>query len=108
MGAALATAEVAIFTADNPRSEDPRAIVDSMLGGVAPGRLRRVRVELDRRRAIREAVRLAEPGDVVLLAGKGHERSQEIAGTKHAWDDAAELRRAFRRELSHAGSVSSS
>jgi UDP-N-acetylmuramoyl-L-alanyl-D-glutamate--2,6-diaminopimelate ligase len=108
MGAALATAEVAMFTADNPRSEDPRAIVDSMLDGVAPGRLRHVRVELDRRRAIREAVRLAEPGDVVLLAGKGHERSQEIAGTKHAWDEAAELRRALRRELSHAGGVSSS
>jgi UDP-N-acetylmuramoyl-L-alanyl-D-glutamate--2,6-diaminopimelate ligase len=108
MGAALATADAAIFTADNPRSEDPRAIVDSMLGGVAPGRLRRVRVELDRRRAIREAVRLAEPGDVVLLAGKGHERSQEIAGTKHAWDDAAELRRALRRELSRAACVPSS
>ena len=108
MGAALATADVAIFTADNPRSEDPHAIVGSMLGGVDPGGLRRVRVELDRRRAIHEAVRLAEPGDVVLLAGKGHERSQEIAGTKHAWDDAAELRRALGRERSRVGGVSSS
>jgi UDP-N-acetylmuramoyl-L-alanyl-D-glutamate--2,6-diaminopimelate ligase len=104
MGAALATADVAIFTADNPRSEDPRAIVDSMLGGV-PGELRRVRVALDRRRAIREAVRLAEPGDVVLLAGKGHERSQEIAGTKHAWDDAAELRRALATRAAPRGSA---
>jgi UDP-N-acetylmuramoyl-L-alanyl-D-glutamate--2,6-diaminopimelate ligase len=95
MGAALSTADVAIFTADNPRSEDPGAIVDAMLDGVGPAALRRVRVELDRRGAIHEAVRLAEPGDVVLLAGKGHERSQEIAGTKHAWDDAAELRRAL-------------
>ena len=104
MGAALATADVAVFTADNPRSEDPRTIVDSMLGGV-PGEPRRVRVELDRRRAIREAVRLAEPGDIVLLAGKGHERSQEIAGTKHAWDDAAELRRALATRAAPRGSA---
>jgi UDP-N-acetylmuramoyl-L-alanyl-D-glutamate--2,6-diaminopimelate ligase len=95
MGAALAIADVPIFTADNPRSEDPGAIVDSMLGGLGPGEFRRVIVELDRRRAIRQAVRIAEPGDAVLLVGKGHERSQEIAGTKHAWDDAAELRRAL-------------
>jgi UDP-N-acetylmuramoyl-L-alanyl-D-glutamate--2,6-diaminopimelate ligase len=108
MGAALATADVAIFTADNPRSEDPRAIVDSMLAGVGPAELRRVRVELDRRRAIHEAIRRAQPGDVVLLAGKGHERSQQISGTKHAWDDAAEFRHALRRELSPVGGVSSS
>jgi UDP-N-acetylmuramoyl-L-alanyl-D-glutamate--2,6-diaminopimelate ligase len=95
MGAAIATADVPIFTADNPRSEDPGVIVDAMLSGLTSGEHGRVRVELDRRRAIRYAVRLAEPGDVVLLVGKGHERSQEIAGTKHAWDDAAELRRAL-------------
>ena len=95
MGAALATADVPIFTADNPRSEDPVAIVESMLGGLDPGERPRVIVELDRRRAIRQAVRIAEPGDAVLLVGKGHERSQEIAGTKHRWDDAAELRHAL-------------
>ena len=95
MGAALATADVPIFTADNPRSEDPCAIVESMLGDLGPRELQRVIVELDRRRAIRQAVRLAEAGDTVLLVGKGHEGSQEIAGTKHAWDDAAELRAAL-------------
>jgi UDP-N-acetylmuramoyl-L-alanyl-D-glutamate--2,6-diaminopimelate ligase len=95
MGAAIASADVPIFTADNPRSEDPGAIVYAMLSGLTPGEEGRVRVELDRRRAIRHAVGLAKPGDVVLLVGKGHERSQEIAGTKHAWDDAAELRHAI-------------
>jgi UDP-N-acetylmuramoyl-L-alanyl-D-glutamate--2,6-diaminopimelate ligase len=95
MGAAIASADVPIFTADNPRSEDPGAIVYAMLSGLTPGEEGRVRVELDRRRAIRHAVGLAKPGDVVLLVGKGHERSQEIAGTKHAWDDAAELRHAL-------------
>jgi UDP-N-acetylmuramoyl-L-alanyl-D-glutamate--2,6-diaminopimelate ligase len=95
MGAALATADVPIFTADNPRSEDPGAIIESMLGGLDLGARPRVVVELDRRHAIRQAVRIAEPGDALLLLGKGHERSQEIAGTKHPWDDAVELRRAL-------------
>jgi UDP-N-acetylmuramoyl-L-alanyl-D-glutamate--2,6-diaminopimelate ligase len=95
MGAAIATADVPIVTADNPRSEDPDAIVDAMLRGLAAGEQARVRVELDRRRAIQHAASIAAPGDVILLVGKGHERSQEIAGTKHAWDDAAELRHAL-------------
>jgi len=96
MGAALATADVAIFTSDNPRSEDPREIVGAMLGGVSRAQRARVRVELDRSNAIRRAARLARPGDVILLLGKGHETFQEIAGVKHSWDDAAELRRALR------------
>ena len=96
MGAALATADVAIFTSDNPRSEVPREIVGAMLGGVSRAQRARVRVELDRSNAIRRAARLARPGDVILLLGKGHETFQEIAGVKHSWDDAAELRRALR------------
>jgi UDP-N-acetylmuramoyl-L-alanyl-D-glutamate--2,6-diaminopimelate ligase len=104
MGAALATADVPIFTADNPRSEDPGAIVYAMLSGLTPREGGRVRVELDRHRAIRHAVRLARPGDVILLVGKGHERSQEIAGTKHAWDDAAELRHALETWAAPSGS----
>ena len=103
MGAAIATADLPIFTSDNPRSEDPRAIVEAMLGGVLPAE-GRVRVEPDRRRAIERAVRETAPGDVILLVGKGHETSQEIAGRKYAWDDAAELHRAIRQcqTLSHA------
>jgi UDP-N-acetylmuramoyl-L-alanyl-D-glutamate--2,6-diaminopimelate ligase len=64
MGAAIATADVPIFTADNPRSEDPRAIIDAMLSALAAGEQVRVRIELDRRRAIQQAVRLAEPDGV--------------------------------------------
>ena len=79
-----------------------------MLSGLAPGEGGRVRVELDRRRAIRQAVRLAKPGDVILLVGKGHERSQEIAGTKHAWDDFAELRNALATWAAPNGSLAPS
>ncbi len=95
MGASLATADTAIFSSDNPRSEDPRSIVATMLSGVLTPRRAHVRVVLDRRRALQLAARVATPGDVVLALGKGHETSQEIAGMKHPWDDAAELRAAL-------------
>lgn len=95
MGAAMATADVSILTSDNPRSEDPRAIVDAMLSGVPTARRAHMRVELDRRRAIELAARLAEPGAVVLVVGKGHETTHEIAGVKHPFDDAVELRAAI-------------
>ena len=97
MGGVMATADAAILTADNPRSEDVRAIVAAMLSGVNGARRTRVAVELDRRRAIRLAASAAEPGDVVLVVGKGHETSQEVGGTKQPWDDAAELRAALVR-----------
>ena len=103
MGAAIATADTPVFTADNPRSEDPHAIVETMLSGLGPAERARVRVELDRRRAIQHATRVAKPGDVVLLVGKGHETSQEIAGTTHAWDEALELRRALQQP--HGGAT---
>jgi UDP-N-acetylmuramoyl-L-alanyl-D-glutamate--2,6-diaminopimelate ligase len=99
MGVAIAAADAPIFTSDNPRSEDPRTIIDAMLSALHPAEQARVRVELDRRRAIQHAVELAEPGDVILLVGKGHEACQEIAGTKQEWDDAAELRRALEHAL---------
>jgi UDP-N-acetylmuramoyl-L-alanyl-D-glutamate--2,6-diaminopimelate ligase len=108
MGAALASADVPIFTADNPRSEDPGAIVYAMLSGLTSGEQGHVRVELDRRRAIRHAVGLAKPGDVILLVGKGPEGSQEIAGTKHAWDDVAELRQALATRAAPSGSLTPS
>jgi UDP-N-acetylmuramoyl-L-alanyl-D-glutamate--2,6-diaminopimelate ligase len=99
MGTAIATADVPIFTADNPRSKDPRAIIEAMQSNLDPDEQGRVRIDLDRRRAIQHAVQLAEPGDVILLVGKGHETSQEIAGTKHTWDDAAELRHALQQRF---------
>jgi UDP-N-acetylmuramoyl-L-alanyl-D-glutamate--2,6-diaminopimelate ligase len=87
-------AEVAIVTNDNPRSEDPQLIADAILPGLAGGRAE-VIVELDRRRAIERAVLEARPGDVVILAGKGHEPYQILGATTIAFDDRDEARRAL-------------
>ena len=86
MGAALiAGSDIAIFTSDNPRSEDPAEIVKEMVSGLTlPAS---TSIELDRKRAIEIAVSAAEAGDVVVLLGKGHEPGQEIAGVKHNFDD---------------------
>ena len=86
MGAALITgSDVAIFTSDNPRSEDPAQIVKEMVSGLTLPAT--TSIELDRKRAIEIAVAAAKPGDVVVLLGKGHEPGQEIAGVKHNFDD---------------------
>jgi UDP-N-acetylmuramoyl-L-alanyl-D-glutamate--2,6-diaminopimelate ligase len=91
MGAAAASlADVAILTSDNPRSEDPLAILAAMLDGVlsVPQTERaRVIIEPDRAAAIAQAVALASPGDVVLVAGKGHETGQYVAGSVLPFDD---------------------
>lgn len=76
-------ADLVVATSDNPRSEDPLQI----LADIQPGLDHRAHVEVDRRRAIHHAIDLARPGDVVLIAGKGHEVTQEIAGRKHPFDD---------------------
>ena len=75
------------------------AILDEMRTGVGPGDAHRVFVNADRREAIRQAVGMANPGDVVLLAGKGHETYQEIHGVKHPFDDLAVLKETL--ELLH-------
>ncbi len=91
MGAAAASlADVAILTSDNPRSEDPLAILAAMLDGVlsVPQTERaRVIIEPDRAAAIAQAVALASPGDVVVVAGKGHETGQYVAGSVLPFDD---------------------
>lgn len=88
MGRALASGcDVAILTSDNPRSEDPQAILAEMAAG-APGALR----EVDRRAAIALAVSLAGPGDAVVVAGKGHETGQEAGGVVTPFDDRVVLR----------------
>jgi UDP-N-acetylmuramoyl-L-alanyl-D-glutamate--2,6-diaminopimelate ligase len=96
MGAAAARlADVAILTSDNPRSEEPAQIVVAVLEGamgVADAQRGEVIVELDRRAAIAIAVGRARPGDVVVVAGKGHEQGQEVAGVIHPFDDRAVLR----------------
>jgi UDP-N-acetylmuramoyl-L-alanyl-D-glutamate--2,6-diaminopimelate ligase len=86
MGAAAATADLAIITSDNPRSEDPLALVDQVLAG-AGGTGESVIAEVDRRAAIRRALALADHGDVVLILGKGHEDYQEFADHTVPFDD---------------------
>ena len=86
MGAALlAGSDIAIFTSDNPRSEDPAQIAKDMVSGLVLTET--ASIELDRKRAIELAVAAAKPGDVVVVLGKGHESGQEIAGVKHNFDD---------------------
>jgi UDP-N-acetylmuramoyl-L-alanyl-D-glutamate--2,6-diaminopimelate ligase len=86
MGAALlAGADIAIFTSDNPRSEDPAQIVKGMVSGLTLPATSSI--ELDRKQAIEIAVAAARAGDVVVILGKGHEPGQEIAGVKHNFDD---------------------
>ncbi len=89
---AFQLADRAILTSDNPRSEDPLAIVDEVLAG-APD----LEVEPDRRAAIESALALAAEGDVVVIAGKGHEQGQEIAGEIHPFDDRDVARDVLRR-----------
>ena len=104
MGAAAARlADVAILTSDNPRSEDPLAILDEMLHGVLgvpEGARARVIVEPDRAAAIGLAAGLAGKGDVVLVAGKGHETGQYVAGTVLPFDDRAVTAAALARRAS--------
>ncbi|PWU18240.1 MAG: UDP-N-acetylmuramoyl-L-alanyl-D-glutamate--2,6-diaminopimelate ligase [Candidatus Rokuibacteriota bacterium] len=86
-------ADVAIVSSDNPRGEDPRAIIEEILQGVAND----VRVEPDRSRAIESAIELADAGDLVVIAGKGHEQGQEIQGRVVPFDDREVAREALRR-----------
>jgi UDP-N-acetylmuramoyl-L-alanyl-D-glutamate--2,6-diaminopimelate ligase len=89
-------ADVGLVTSDNPRSEDPAAIAEDVVDGLD------LDVELDRRRAIERAIDSAQPGDVVLIAGKGHEQGQEIAGRKLPFDDREVAREALRRSRAPA------
>ena len=76
-----------ILTSDNPRSEDPQAIIAEMAAGVSPGNQRKTLAIADRREAIKTACHLAKAGDIILVAGKGHEKYQEIKGVRHHFDD---------------------
>lgn len=84
-----------IITSDNPRNEDPQQIIDDMMAGLSPQQKKKVLTIVDRREAIRTACMLAKKGDVVLVAGKGHEDYQEIQGVKHHFDDKEVLREIF-------------
>ncbi len=79
--------DLAIFTSDNPRSEDPEVILAEMEAGVEPQHYKKTLKITDRKEAIKTALRLAEKNDIILIAGKGHETYQEIKGIKHHFDD---------------------
>jgi UDP-N-acetylmuramyl tripeptide synthase len=82
-----------VVTSDNPRSEKPEAIISQVLLGLS--RRECVQVQADRARAIAESIQAAAAGDVILLAGKGHEDYQEVAGVKHPFSDQDHARRAL-------------
>jgi UDP-N-acetylmuramoyl-L-alanyl-D-glutamate--2,6-diaminopimelate ligase len=84
-----------ILTSDNPRTEDPERILDEMEAGITPDLKNKVVRITDRKQAIKTAVMLAEPGDVILVAGKGHETYQEVNGVRHHFDDREELGKAL-------------
>ena len=83
--------DLVIVTSDNPRSEDPMTIIRDIQEGIPVGKRSVVISNADRREAIRTAFNLAKPGDIILVAGKGHETYQEIHGVKHHFDDREEL-----------------
>ena len=87
-----------ILTSDNPRNEDPEEIIRQMKAGIEPSDMSRVLSITDRREAIRTAVALAQKGDIILLAGKGHEDYQIIKGEKRHFDDKEELAKALKEK----------
>ena len=84
-----------IITSDNPRFEEPQAIIDDMMAGLSPQQRKKTLTIVDRKEAIRAAVMMAEKGDVILVAGKGHENYQEIQGVKHHFDDCEVIQELF-------------
>ena len=93
---AVRQSDKVIITSDNPRFEDPQAIINDMLAGLNAQQMKKVISIADRKEAIRTACMMAQKGDVVLVAGKGHENYQEIKGVKHHFDDHEVLRDIFK------------
>jgi UDP-N-acetylmuramoyl-L-alanyl-D-glutamate--2,6-diaminopimelate ligase len=85
----------AIFTSDNPRTENPQTILDQMEVGVSPENYRKTLTVLDRRQAIKTACKISKSGDIILIAGKGHENYQEINGVRSHFDDLEEVTNCF-------------
>ena len=95
IGASLS--DIAIFTSDNPRNEDPEKIIDQMQDELDEEESDKVITIPDRRKAIGQAIELARPGDIILCAGKGHEDYQEIKGVKNHFDDREEFQKLFQK-----------
>ena len=93
---AVRQSDKVIITSDNPRFEDPQEIINEMLAGLNEQQMRKVISIVDRKEAIRTACMMAQKGDVVLVAGKGHENYQEIKGVKHHFDDKEVLHEIFK------------
>lgn len=102
MGEAVSSADLAVITSDNPRSEDPEEIASGVLSGLRPGSDHRL--EIDRRRAIEIAIDAAEDGDVVLILGRGHETMQDLGSEKIPFDDREVAAASLARRRSAAGS----
>lgn len=92
---AVKQSDTVILTSDNPRFEDPQAIIDDMVAGLDANQRKKVLTIVDRREALRTAAMMAKKGDVILVAGKGHEDYQDIQGVKHHFDDHEVLREIF-------------
>lgn len=92
---AVKQSDTVILTSDNPRDEEPQAIIDDMLAGLDTTQRKKVLTITDRKEAIRTAIMMAQKGDVILVAGKGHENYQEINGVKHHFDDHEVIREIF-------------
>ncbi|MCH5242365.1 MAG: UDP-N-acetylmuramoyl-L-alanyl-D-glutamate--2,6-diaminopimelate ligase [Muribaculaceae bacterium] len=92
---AACRSDILILTSDNPRFEDPEEIISQMAAGLSKEELKRTEQIIDRREAIKRAVEIAEPGTVILVAGKGHEPYQEVKGVRNHFDDAEEVKAAL-------------
>ena len=92
---AVRGASLVVLTSDNPRSEDPNDILNDMKAGLNADELARTLTIVDRREAIKTALTLAQKGDIVLIAGKGHENYQDVKGVKSHFDDREEVRKVF-------------
>jgi UDP-N-acetylmuramoyl-L-alanyl-D-glutamate--2,6-diaminopimelate ligase len=91
-------ADLTVVTCDNPRSEAPESIIDAIVSGIASPEPSKLHVEVDRRAAIEYAIATAREGDVILIAGKGHEPYQEIKGVKHPFSDLAVAQEALEKQ----------
>ncbi|HZH54939.1 MAG TPA: cyanophycin synthetase, partial [Sphingobacteriaceae bacterium] len=92
---AVQNSDKVILTSDNPRTEDPSSIIRDMETGVPASEIRKVFSITDRREAIRAACHIAQAGDIILVAGKGHEKYQDVNGERLPFDDKEILKQAF-------------
>ena len=90
---AYGLSDAVVFTSDNPRTEDPHQIIQEMLAGLSEDQQIDAFVNQDRLQAIKMAISFSQPKDIVLIAGKGHEKYQEINGVRHQFDDMAITKR---------------